>query len=227
MIGIVLVMAAVGGVSAQGPVDDEAVARAIERAVVARIGSGFTVRIADLSARLSDAATHLEARPVPGVRLGQAARFALFDASGMRPAPRVGDAVATVFVSGPAVKAARGIERGTVLTADDMTMVTDEISGVLIAPLPRVEDVTGAQTLRDIVAGEMLTTMLVRVPPAVVSGQLVTTVARVGHVNVESRAVAAERGALGQIIRLVNPESRRNLRGTVIGPGRVEVLREP
>lgn len=222
-----VLLVATAGASAAAPSADGPVEEAIRRAVIGRMGPAFTVRIADLSARMSEIALQLEARPVPGVRLGQIARFALFDASGARPAPRVGDAVATVFVSGPAVETVRAVERGEVLKPDDLTTASGEITGVLLSPLPTMAEVTGAETLRDIAAGETLTAALVRVPPAVVSGQMVTVVARIGGVSVESRAIAAQRGVLGQIIRLVNPDSRRRLRGKVVGHGRVEVLDEP
>jgi flagella basal body P-ring formation protein FlgA len=235
---LVLVAALAGDVRAAARADD-AVARAIERAVSARMGDGFSVRIADLSSRLArtrkpgdvEASNRasiptLEARPVPGARLGQPVRFALFEAAGGRRAARVGDAVATVFVSGPAVMTVRAIERGDVLTAEDLMVASDEIGGVPMAPLPTLAAATGAQAVRDMTAGETVTSMVVRIPPAVVSGQVVTTVARVGSITVESTAIAAQRGVLGQVIRLLNPASRRRLRGTVVGPGRVEVLRE-
>lgn len=235
-------VAAAGGVSAREPGSQTAVEQAIARAVAGRVGPGFVVRVVDLSTRLSDAASDLEARPVPGARLGQPVRFALFAVGTSRPAPfdlrsgrpepgrgapRVGDAVATVFVSGPAVKVVREIGRGERLRAEDLATMTDEIGGVPMALLPTMMHATGAEALRGIAAGAMLTATVIRVPPAVASGQVVTTVARVGPVNVESRAIAAERGSLGQMVRLVNPESRRKLRGMVVGPGRVEVLREP
>lgn len=223
MLVLLLVAMFAGDVSAQPAECPAAVQQAIERAVLERMGEAFQVRLADLSCRLTGETPAIEARPVPGARLGRPVRFAMFDGAG----DRVGGAVATVFVTGPIVQAARAIDRGSLLSAEDVAPVTAEVEDVLMVRLPDRETAIGAVAVRDLASGEILTSTLLRVPPAVRSGDLVTTIARIGGVRVESKAVAAERGELGEMIRLVNPVSRRNLRGLVIGIRRVEVLREP
>jgi flagella basal body P-ring formation protein FlgA len=64
-------------------------------------------------------------------------------------------------------------------------------------------------------------------PPAVRAGDRVVTVAIVGAVSVEGSAVALQSGRLGGTIRLTNPDSRRQISGVIVAPGRVEVMHEP
>jgi flagella basal body P-ring formation protein FlgA len=45
-------------------------------------------------------------------------------------------------------------------------------------------------------------------------------------VQAEGRAIASQSGGPGDLIRLVNPESRRTLQGRIVARGEVEVLDE-
>lgn len=206
-----------------------AVTAAILDAVRDEVGEGFAIEIVDLTARLTTDPTVVEAIPAPGARLSTPMRFTLVvPGKGRRSSRvRVGDAVATVHVTGPIVKTAHAIERGAVLEAADLAVVEEVASDVPLEPLLSAAELVGTETVRRLAEGEMLTSALVRLPPLVESGQLVTTVARLGRVRVQGKAVAAQRGVLGQIIRLVNPDTRRTLRGRVVAAGRVEVLRVP
>jgi flagella basal body P-ring formation protein FlgA len=49
-------------------------------------------------------------------------------------------------------------------------------------------------------------------------------VARVGGLEVRGRAIAFQSGSAGDTVIVVNPDSRKRLRGRVIGPALVEVL---
>lgn len=208
-----------------------AITAAIATAVADRVGEGFTVDIVEASARLVEPVGDLdvvEAVPAPGSRLGTPMRFTIVSGEGRLGArTRLGDAVATVRVFGPVPRAAHAMARGAEVAFEDLDLSASDAGDVRLGPLPTAEDVLGAVTIRDVVAGEVLTAAHVRVPPLVESGQLVTTVVRIGNVQVEGRAIASQRGVLGQTIRLVNPDSRQTLRGTVVAAGRVEVLNEP
>ena len=50
--------------------------------------------------------------------------------------------------------------------------------------------------------------------------------ARVGGIEAEGRAIASQNGVAGDVIRLVNPDSRRTLQGRIVGAGEVEVIHE-
>jgi flagella basal body P-ring formation protein FlgA len=46
----------------------------------------------------------------------------------------------------------------------------------------------------------------------------------VGEVEITAVGIAQQSGAVGDVIRLVNQDSRRGLRGRVTGKGEVEVV---
>jgi flagella basal body P-ring formation protein FlgA len=58
---------------------------------------------------------------------------------------------------------------------------------------------------------------------AVEPGDRVTAIAIAGAVQVSAELEAADGGDPGDVIRVVNRETRRSLRGRVIGDGTVEV----
>ncbi|MEW6321191.1 MAG: flagellar basal body P-ring formation chaperone FlgA [Acidobacteriota bacterium] len=221
-LALLLVGAAVG---ATEDVADPLVAAAIIEAVETRVGTGFDVQVESLTARLAKRGVAVAAVPAPGARLGQPARFTLVTAAPAsgRPA-RVGDAVATVRVTGAMVRAAVPIARGQAIDRRLFVVQAGDAGRAPIAALPTPAQLIGAEAARDIRAGELLAPPAIRPAPLVESGQLVVTVATIGAVGVEGRAVASQRGVLGQTIRLVNPDTRRLLRGRVVGAGRVEVM---
>ncbi|MBI4475685.1 MAG: flagella basal body P-ring formation protein FlgA [Acidobacteria bacterium] len=67
-----------------------------------------------------------------------------------------------------------------------------------------------------------------RVRPARVvrSGEVVVTRAVIGGVEATGSALAQQSGALGDVIRVINRESRRSFKGRIVAPGQVEVLNE-
>jgi len=136
----------------------------------------------------------------------------------------VGDVSAVVHVAVPHAVTARPLPRGTMLTAGDLKMSTADLTDVPIAPLPAPEDLVGARTMIDLVAGAPLTSMVAVVPPLVRSGDLVLVKVTFPGGEVTGKATAAQSGGRGEIIRLVNPVSGRALQGRVVGQDEVEVV---
>jgi len=63
-----------------------------------------------------------------------------------------------------------------------------------------------------------------RPPTLVRAGDRVRAVARVGGVEAVVIAIAEQSGSAQQVIRVVNPDSRRAIRARVVAPGEVEVV---
>ena len=82
-------------------------------------------------------------------------------------------------------------------------------------------------TTRAVQAGEVITTRMVRTGPPVRSGDIVSTSDR-GSTGSRpcGTATALQSGSVGDVIRLVNAASRRQLRGRITGKGSVEVQHE-
>lgn len=198
---------------------------AIEEAVRARLGQTAEVSIRDIRAKLAgDAVGTLTATPASGARLDRDIRFSLShgDGNGTRNA---GYAIATVSASAPHLRAARPIARGSTITPDDVEICTRPLGAVPLSALPLPEEAIGATAVRDVGPGEVITGALVEPPLAVRSGDTVTMRASTGAIEVTALVVAQQNGSPGEVIRVVNKASRKTLKGRVVGPGTVEVIR--
>jgi flagella basal body P-ring formation protein FlgA len=128
-----------------------------------------------------------------------------------------GRAQATVDV----VTVARKIERGVIVKASD----------VVIEPRPRAEVGPDAVTSRDQVVGLAARTALqpgrplrnaeLTKPELVQRHETVTLVYQVPGITLTVRGQAAEGGAQGDTISVLNEQTKRSVQGVVVGPGRV------
>lgn len=193
---------------------------AIAQAVAARFGPGATATVEQLRLRLGPArgAGRVAAHVEPGARVGGPMRFAL------RWADRrhAGQAEAVVRVEAACARARRDLERGTVLAAEDIEVVRGDVGRAVLRPCPT--ELAGSRLLRALGAGDLVPPAAVAVAPAVRSGDAVVTRVRVPGLEVSGKAVASQNGELGEVIRVVNPESGRALRARVTGRGEVEVI---
>jgi flagella basal body P-ring formation protein FlgA len=155
----------------------------------------------------------------PGARFGRPVRFRLMGGGRQR-----GSAVAVVAGEIRQVQAARAVSSNTTLVAEDLATTSAEATGQLIEPLPGLEEIIGAQTVRDLAAGEIVTSRVARIEPAVRSGDRVVVRAAIGAVQVTGTATAQQTGKIGDVIRVINTDSRRALRARVTGKGEVEVV---
>jgi flagella basal body P-ring formation protein FlgA len=89
------------------------------------------------------------------------------------------------------------------------------------------KDLVGGRAVRDLRIGEVLTPALVKAQPLVRSGDTVSVRIRLGAVEATGKAVAQQSGFRHDRIKLINPDSRRQMVGRVVGAGEVEVLYEP
>ncbi len=208
-----------------GAVVAPAVVEAIVRAVQLRLGETATVVVASLEGvRLDRSAVSLVAAPEPAARLGGPVRFVLSDVRPGRPSVRAGEAVATLTVSAPVVRAIRAIARGEEVTASDVTVVTAVIGRQPFGPLLTLDDVVGARARRDLSADTTLTRMDLAPSPLVRAGDVVQARARVGNVEIAAEMIAAQSGSRGDVIRVVNQETRHAARARIAARGEVEVV---
>lgn len=219
----VILVAVASPVLAQTP-DVDAARAAVISALQDRLGPGVTIDLDAFSSRLTVAsAGALTATPDLAARTGSVVRFAL--SSGPRGRGlRVGDALALVRVSGTHASAARALAAGSVLTAADIDVLDGPIVG---APLHRVSataDLVGARVLRALAAGDPLVDGAVIGAPVVRAGDRVVATVRDRGVEVSVVAVAEQNGVADQVIRVVNPDSRRAVRARVVSKGEVEVI---
>ena len=206
-------------VVAAGLDDAGAVRAAIATSVSPRLGGQARVTVEVLHTA-SDSVGPVTASALPGARLGSPARFLLTLADGRRIS-----AVARVTADARHLVAARDLARDEELTGDVVEWIDGPLDGQLLESLPTQAQVLGTRARRPIVRGEVITSTIVKVPPAVRAGDPVTLVIRIGVMEVRGTGRAVSSGSVGDVIRVSRPSHREPLRGRIIEPAVVEILR--
>lgn len=188
-------------------------------AVHETLGAGGAVRVTTASCSLPEGAQVDAAAAEPGGRLGRPVRFRL-----LHQGRQVGYAIATVEGSVRHVRSRRALPVAAVLTGTDVEEVEGPLPGELLQPLPAIADVIGLALARPLGAGDPVTSLAVKVPPAVRSGDRVVIRSVVGGVEAQAAGKALQTGRIGDVIRIVNAETKRPLRGRITGRGEVEVM---
>jgi flagella basal body P-ring formation protein FlgA len=208
---------------------DAAIAQAIVQAVQARLGSGARVVVSSLrGVRLLKSAEAANgafvAAPEPGARLGRPVRFLLSSARPGGRTVRVGEAVAALEVTAPIVEVTRAVARGERLGGADVVAKAARLDADPLRPLLSVDEVRGARATRDLGAGARVTRADVAPEPLVRAGDIVRAHARVAGLDIAGDMVAAESGQAGDVIRVVNSETKYAARARVEARGEVEVV---
>jgi flagella basal body P-ring formation protein FlgA len=145
--------------------------------------------------------------------------FDLPTSTGRRAAMRVtGTLVETVEAAVPL----RAIAAGDVLKASD----------VMVERRPKteaaaIEDVVGYSAKRALKAGEIIRAADVMKPELVGRNEVVLISFEAPGMVLTLRGKALESGALGDVVSVLNVQSKRTIHGTVSGPGRVSVTTAP
>ena len=214
------------GAAAAAETADVARARAAAvEAIQGRLGPDVRVDLEAFVCRLApDAPDALTATPDPTGRTGRPMRFTFATVAGPRGAIRLGEATAVVRVSGPHVRAARPIEAGRTLLPEDVALDDGPVDGAPLRRLSTLTEVIGARAVRGLAAGDPVVEGVVVGVPVVRAGDRVRAIIRALGVEAAVVAVAEQNGMPDQIIRVVNPDSRRSVRARVVAKGEVEVV---
>jgi flagella basal body P-ring formation protein FlgA len=130
---------------------------------------------------------------------------------------------AQVDLSLPALVAARALPRGRTLTAEDLTtafLPYNQAKGALTDP----EQALGATLKTTLAAGAPLRERALGRSLLVKNGDIVILIAQQGNLNASTTGEAKADGGLGDTITVTNLSSKKNVRGRIVGPGRVEVI---
>ena len=212
-----------------GQTADARVRAAVRSAVETRLGRQVDVTLEAFACALtSDDPDTLVATPDPLGRTGQPIRFVIAT-GGIGPrghAVRLGEASAVVHVSGEHVRATRPMRAGRTLAAGDLEVATGPVEGLTLRRVPSLPELIGARLTRGLAAGEPIAADAVAVAPAVRAGDRVRITVHQDGVEATVTAIAEQTAGIDQVIRVVNPSSRRALRARVVAAGQVEVVHE-
>jgi flagella basal body P-ring formation protein FlgA len=191
----------------------------VAAAVSERLGPIDSIEV-DVIDAPADASSYESASPAPGGRLGAPMRFTL-SGSGL-PAASL---VARVTVVAAHVVTRQPVARNTAVTADDVEVRHERLDGVLLQPLPTLDEVLAGRVRRALSAGEILTGTVLARTPAVRAGEEVAITIRSGSIEARGVGRAASSGFVGDVIRVTTPGSRETSRARVLAPASVEILR--
>ncbi|ABA88404.1 flagellar basal body P-ring formation protein FlgA [Syntrophotalea carbinolica DSM 2380] len=122
----------------------------------------------------------------------------------------------------PVAVAAADLPRGTILQAEDLSMVTMDLAG-LRAPCLDAQQMVGKKLRRPVRMGAPFTQTGLETPPLIKRGDMVTITASVGALTVTTRGLAQESGIADETIRVKNIRSKKEIFCRVTAPSAVEV----
>ena len=130
-----------------------------------------------------------------------------------------GRAVATVEV----VTLQHAIERGAVIKTSDLAIARKPRTEAGRDALTDPERAVGLAARNAMPAGRMLRSADLAKPELVLRGDTVTMLYQVPGVTLTVRGKALDTGVEGDVISILNEQSKRTVQGLVVGPGRVVV----
>ena len=130
---------------------------------------------------------------------------------------------ATIAVMADVVAAASPIGKHQHIEADDLTVISRDLATLPSDIVTDLEDALGNRATRMIYPDTVLQTSMIAMPPMVRRGDVVKIVARTGAMTITATGTIREKGCKGDLVRVVNTDSKRVVTARVTGPGAVEV----
>ncbi len=118
------------------------------------------------------------------------------------------------------------IARGTYPSEREVGLARQALGPMAQSPLNGIEQIVGSEATREIPPGTVLTAMMFRIPPLVKAGDEVSVVLVSGGLTILTKGQARSGGAKGQLVKVVNLESKQEYVARVVGPNRVEIRME-
>jgi len=122
------------------------------------------------------------------------------------------------------IQPTRMIRRGEVLGKADVQAVDARLSALPRGALTRLELVENTVARQELRPGQWLTDAMLDVPDAVKRNHPVTIRLERGPLQITTHGVAREAGALGEVIRVENLQSRRVIFARVLSSDEVQVI---
>jgi len=130
---------------------------------------------------------------------------------------------ATIEVLTDVVVCTRPLGRYEIITEDKIRIEQKDLASIPSNALAAAQDVVGKRTRRVLSANAVLTADQVELPPLMKRGDLVTIIADSGCLRISARGEALERGRRGELIKIRNLSSQKEIFGRVIDGDTVAV----
>lgn len=117
----------------------------------------------------------------------------------------------------------RDLRRGELIGVDDLRMLAVDAARIPVDALRELESAIGQRVKRSVREDRVLRASAIEGVPVVERGDRVTVVLESGPLQIQGIGRAQEAGAVGDWIRVLNLDSRRELSGRLDDQGRVHV----
>lgn len=128
-----------------------------------------------------------------------------------------------IRVYGKAVVSKRPLPRGTILHANDLSLVSQELSRAMQGYFTRIDELDGMTLRRSLARGAILQPQNVKQRHLVKRGDMITILGESKGISIRVKGKAMMDGYRGQSIRVKNFRSKRELQGEVISAGTVRI----
>lgn len=120
----------------------------------------------------------------------------------------------------------KAIHRGVLFDPSQVKSDRRSLEAIMGTGPTSLGSLDGARVKREIPAGSVLVNEMFELPILVKSGSLVTVRLVNGDLTITTRGMVTTDAALGQLVRVVNPDTHKAFAARVKGPDRVEVVLE-
>lgn len=131
--------------------------------------------------------------------------------------------IAEITRSIPLVKTRHRINRGDILTEEDVMLEITNSNRIIRNAITRLEDVVGYEAVRTLGEGRVITVKSLRKPPLVQKGDRVTLVAEKGPIRITAPGMVREKGFKNSLIPVLNIQTKKLVFGKVVDSQTVKV----
>jgi len=132
-------------------------------------------------------------------------------------------AVIHLEVAGEAVVAARPVRRNQLITREDVAVVDVNLLDLPYGCITDPDEAIGRRAIRMIRANAPFRIGDIEIPESVKKGELVTILAQSAAISLRSLATARESGRIGDVIKVANVDSGKEISARVVDNGIVAV----
>jgi flagella basal body P-ring formation protein FlgA len=130
---------------------------------------------------------------------------------------------ATISVMADVVTVVQPLGKHQHIQLEDLSIQRRDLSDLTADTVKRLEDALGCRTTRMIYPNTVLRSGMVALPPLVKRGDLVKIVANAGPMTITATGLVKQQGRKGDMVRVMNTDSKRVISARVTGPGAVTV----
>lgn len=130
---------------------------------------------------------------------------------------------ATISVTAEVVTVIRPLGKHQHIELADLSVKRRDLAGLPSDTVSRIEYALGNRAKRMIYPNTVLQSSMISSPPLVKRGDIVKIVANAGPMTITATGMVKQQGCKGEVVRVLNTDSRRIIMARVTGPGAVEV----